>query len=123
MPIKRLQIIPPPTIETLKQELKEADGIMSVKVETLLHIISYERAGATGRKMLIQLLRDNRIEIIGEMPASKYDSVRLFDLDLPSGDLYANLQTPGIEQDERLRELIDGDCRQKLRQIRAIVST
>jgi hypothetical protein len=81
-----------------------------------------ERAGSNMRKLIIQLLRDNRIDILGEIPASKHEFVRLFNLDLPSGDLYADLQKPGIEQDERLRELIDRDCRQKLRQIRAIVS-
>jgi hypothetical protein len=111
-----------PTIDTLKQELREADGILSVKVEHLLVIVGGERAGSNIRKWLIQHLRDNRIDILGEIPASKHEYVRLFDLDLPSGDLYADLQKPGIEQDERLRELIDRDCRQKLRQIRAIVS-
>jgi hypothetical protein len=116
--IKRIS----PTIDTLKQELREAGGILSVKVEHLLVIVGGERAGSNMRKLIIQHLRDNRIDILGEIPASKHEFVRLFNLDLPSGDLYADLQKPGIEQDERLRELIDRDCRQKLRQIRAIVS-
>lgn len=110
-----------PTPETLKQSLREADGIKSVSVDSLLKIIGRERAASNIRKSFAEMLRENRIGVLGEIPATKYESVRLFDLDLPSGELYSDLQTPGDEQDERLRELVDRDCRQKLRQIRILV--
>jgi len=96
--------------------------IKSVRVESLLEILGSERAGSNIRKSLTQMLQDNNIGLLGEIPGSKYESVRLFDLDLlPSSQLYEDLQVSGVEQDERLRELIDRDCRRKLRQIQAIV--
>jgi hypothetical protein len=86
-------------------------------------IVGRERSAKNIRTGIAKILNDNRIGIIGEIPSSKHESVRLFDLDLPSGQLYEALQIPGNEQDERLRELIDHDSRQKLDKIRAILLT
>jgi hypothetical protein len=110
-----------PTFEMLKQELREADGVKTVSVEHLLMILGRERAASRIRENLREELEEYRIGVLGDIPASKYSYVRLFDLELPSGILYRDLMTPGHEQDERLRELIDHDCRKKLRMIRSIV--
>lgn len=118
MPVRELT---QPTDKELKECLKDNDGILSVSMETLLSIIGYQRATANGRNLISEMLEENRIGVLSEIPSSKYEHVRLFDLDLPSGRLCEDLQTPGAEQDERLRELLDHDCRQKLRQIRNIV--
>jgi hypothetical protein len=110
-----------PTFEMLKQELRESDGIKTISVERLLVIMGRERAASRIRESLREELEGYRIGFLGDIPASKYGYVRLFDLDLSSGVLYRDLLTPGDEQDERLRELIDHDCRKKLRMIQSIV--
>jgi hypothetical protein len=107
---------------SLKAALRAKEGIMTVAMEPLLALIGYEKAGSTGRELLKARLAEYKIgHIPADLPPTKYASIRLFDLDSSARNLFEAFNSLGESHDVTLRDLVAGDVREALRNIKKMV--
>jgi hypothetical protein len=106
----------------LKTKVRDHEGVLTISMQTLLGLIDYERAGSAGREYLRSRLAEHRLAHIPLiLPRTKYEEVRLFDLDSPAGELFEAFFEVGAQNDAKLRDFVATECRETLQRIKQVL--
>jgi hypothetical protein len=106
----------------LKSEVEAEEGILTVEMGLLRDVFGVLRLG---RHVVDGIHRALIGEGLGHFPESlpewQGDVVRLYQLGSPTADLIDAVLHPSETHDEELRDLVRGDSRQVLEEIRLLV--
>lgn len=108
--------------EDLKSEVEANQNVQTVTMEELRDIYGVRRLGVHVCSEI-----SNKLMGVGlghypeKLEPDAWQQVRLYKLGTPVGDVMTAAQNPGDEGDKMLRDLAEGDAREIVRQVRALV--
>lgn len=108
--------------QDLKQEVEANQNVLTVTMAQLRDIYGVRRLGVHVCDEI-----SNKLKGVGlghypeELIPDAWENVRVYKLGTPVGDVMTAAQSTGPEGDKILRDLAEGDARELVRQVQAIV--
>ncbi len=111
------------TMEDIKAAVEANGGLLTLKMEALRDAYGAGRLAKIVRENILKTLRGLGLGHLpaGDLPNEQEESVRLYKLGTPIGDLIDAVITPSPAHDEEIRQVIKADNSVILNQIRELV--
>lgn len=118
--------MPSKTFDEIQQEVNDNGGVITIEASQLREA---QGAGRLTERINGEISESLRRRGLGhvpfyseDLPTSQYERVRVYDATSALGKIIEAAHTPGEDEDNTLREGVDGEAAGLLSQIRALVA-